>query len=83
MNERIWIMGASEGIGAALAQAWAQRGAKLILGAVRGPAGRSGHNWAGRKSCPTTSPTATAWAAPPRRSARAARRPGGDARRAL
>ncbi|WBU58060.1 SDR family NAD(P)-dependent oxidoreductase [Paracoccus sediminicola] len=33
MNERIWIMGASEGIGAALAQAWAQRGAKLILSA--------------------------------------------------
>ncbi|AUH65289.1 SDR family NAD(P)-dependent oxidoreductase [Paracoccus zhejiangensis] len=33
MSERIWIMGASEGIGAALARAWATRGARLILSA--------------------------------------------------
>ena len=36
MNERIWIMGASEGIGAALARAWAARGAQLILSARSG-----------------------------------------------
>lgn len=33
MSERIWIMGASDGIGAALARAWAARGARLILSA--------------------------------------------------
>ena len=36
MSERIWIMGASEGIGAALARAWAARGARLILSARSG-----------------------------------------------
>ena len=36
MSERIWIMGASEGIGAALARAWAARGAQLILSARSG-----------------------------------------------
>lgn len=38
MNERIWIMGASDGIGAALARAWAARGARLILSARRAEA---------------------------------------------
>lgn len=33
MNERILIVGASDGIGAALARAWAKRGAQLILSA--------------------------------------------------
>lgn len=33
MSERIWIMGASDGIGAALARLWAARGASLILSA--------------------------------------------------
>lgn len=33
MNERIWIMGASDGIGAELARAWAARGARLVLSA--------------------------------------------------
>lgn len=33
MTERIWIMGASEGIGAALARAWAGRDVQLILSA--------------------------------------------------
>lgn len=35
MNERIWIMGASDGIGAALARRYAARGAQLILSARR------------------------------------------------
>ncbi|MDP5308901.1 SDR family NAD(P)-dependent oxidoreductase [Paracoccus spongiarum] len=33
MSERIWIMGASEGIGAELARAYAARGARLVLSA--------------------------------------------------
>ena len=33
MSERIWIMGASDGIGAALARLWAARGADVILSA--------------------------------------------------
>ncbi|MDB6182193.1 SDR family NAD(P)-dependent oxidoreductase [Paracoccus fistulariae] len=33
MSERIWIMGASDGIGAALARVWAAEGADLILSA--------------------------------------------------
>lgn len=33
MTERIWIMGASEGIGAALAKAWAGRDVQLVLSA--------------------------------------------------
>ncbi|MBU3029683.1 SDR family NAD(P)-dependent oxidoreductase [Paracoccus marinaquae] len=33
MSERIWIMGASDGIGAALARIWAARGADVILSA--------------------------------------------------
>lgn len=38
MAERIWIMGASDGIGAALARGYAARGAELILSARRGAA---------------------------------------------
>lgn len=34
-NKVVWITGASSGIGAALAQAWHQRGAKIILSARR------------------------------------------------
>ena len=37
-SERIWIIGASDGIGAALARAWASRGAQLILSARSEPA---------------------------------------------
>lgn len=33
MTERVWIMGASEGIGAELARAWAARGARLVVSA--------------------------------------------------
>ncbi|MFS4439539.1 SDR family NAD(P)-dependent oxidoreductase [Paracoccaceae bacterium GXU_MW_L88] len=33
MSERIWIVGASDGIGAELARAWAAKGAKLVLSA--------------------------------------------------
>lgn len=38
MSERIWIMGASDGIGAALARAYAGQGARLILSARRAEA---------------------------------------------
>lgn len=38
MTERIWIMGASDGIGAELARAYARRGAALILSARRAEA---------------------------------------------
>lgn len=38
MTERIWIMGASDGIGAELARQYAARGAKLVLSARSGDA---------------------------------------------
>lgn len=38
MRERIWIIGASTGIGAALARAWSEEGAELILSARDGAA---------------------------------------------
>ncbi|WP_170297817.1 SDR family NAD(P)-dependent oxidoreductase [Paracoccus litorisediminis] len=38
MTERIWIMGASDGIGAELARQWAAKGARLILSARSSPA---------------------------------------------